>query len=110
MNKITHKYVSTEIKVVLESMTYDDAVLDVPIPIKEGFLDLADFIIVTSCSIECQIDRIMERDDVDEGEALSKINLQMPDEHYCALGNLVINTEGMNESDLEKVVQKALDL
>lgn len=108
LNSITHKYVVAEIKKQISDNETNQIVLDVPVPVKNGFIDLANLIIVTTCSPKIQIRRIMKRDGCDKKSALTKINMQMSDENYCSLGNIVINTDNLTSSELEIVLENIL--
>lgn len=110
LNDITHKYVVHEIRTTLREENYKNAVLDVPIPVEEGFLDVVDFVIVTDCKVQCQVHRIIARDGISPEKASEKVKMQMPAKDYCALGDLVIDTTDMNSVELEKIINIVLDL
>jgi dephospho-CoA kinase len=53
-----------------------------------------DFVAVTVCAPEQQLQRLRERDGISEEEARLRIEAQMPAEQKAALGNFVILTGG----------------
>jgi dephospho-CoA kinase len=53
-----------------------------------------DFVAVTVCAPEQQLQRLRERDGISEEEARQRIAAQMPAEQKAALGNFVILTGG----------------
>ncbi len=108
LNLITHGYVAAEIlRLVNNKKT--DIVLDVPVPVKIGFLDLAEYIIVTTCSKETQLERVIARDGIPMEQALFKINMQKNNMFYNEIGNTIINTECMTMDDLVKTIDELLD-
>jgi len=110
LNSITHKYVISEIQRQIKEIKNKKIVLDVPVPVENGFLDIVDFIIVTTCSLQVQLSRIIKRDNCDEISALKKINIQMSDGNYCKLGDVIINTDNLTVPDLEVILENAFDL
>lgn len=100
LNEITHKYVVDEIDLILEQNKSCDIVLDVPVPVKRGFLDICDYIFSTDCSTEIQINRIVERYSITDKEAFERINIQESSEFFANKADFVICTDDMNEKDL----------
>jgi len=109
LNNITHKYIIERIyKEVERSRLEGDSdivVVDAPIPIEHGFIDIADEIWVVSADKESRIKRVMERSGFTYEEALNRINSQMKDEEYIRIADKIIYNEGSIE-DLEKDVVK----
>lgn len=79
------------------------AVVDVPIPIEIGFIDVCDLIVVVSTSLEIRIQRIMERNSFSRELALERINSQMSDEQYRSIAQVIIENDGTVEELAEKV-------
>lgn len=73
-------------------------VLDVPIPVKEGFQDTVDQIWVVTCPDEERIRRVMARSGLTYEEAKSRIKAQMPQEDYIRLAHIVIENNGTKEA------------
>ncbi|NSW92290.1 MAG: dephospho-CoA kinase [Firmicutes bacterium] len=108
LNTITHKYIVDKIIRNLEKLKEEKVeivVLDVPLPVKHGFLDVVDEVWVVVASKDTRIKRIMERSNITYEEAVNRINAQKGDEEYLKLANEVINNDGSVE-ELEKVVAK----
>ncbi len=78
--------------------------LDVPIPVKEGFLNLADFVLVIWASEEERLKRLAKRG-MPEAEARRRMALQMTEEEYRAIGNLCLENNGSLE-DLEQQIHQ----
>ncbi|HOQ75094.1 MAG TPA: dephospho-CoA kinase [Thermoclostridium sp.] len=91
----------------LREAGYDGiVVLDVPIPVRRGFLDIVDAVWVVVCPEEERIRRIMARSGMDRAEAESRIRSQLPQEEYIRLADAVIENNG----DLETLRQKIAGL
>lgn len=110
LEEIIHGRVIREIRErirKLEAAGYDGiVVLDVPIPVREGFLDIADTVWVVICPEEERIRRVMKRSGMDRGDAIRRIRSQLSQEEYIRLADEVIENEG----DLESLRRKVADL
>lgn len=87
-------------------------VLDVPIPVKHGFLDLCDMIIVVQCDDELRLKRLELRG-MDRQEAKRRIAMQMTPEEYASVGTFVIENNsdlGTLEEELRQTVGEALSM
>ncbi|MFA5341147.1 MAG: dephospho-CoA kinase [Clostridia bacterium] len=100
LNTITHKYVIIEIYDFLNNNKDKNIVLDVPIPVEKGFIDLCDIIIVTTASTITQKLRLLERYGIDEQQAEDRINMQMTMNEYIKIGDIILNTDKTNRNDL----------
>ncbi|NTV89781.1 MAG: dephospho-CoA kinase [Clostridiales bacterium] len=111
MDSITHKYITKKVMENIESIKAsgknDLLVLDTPIPIEKGFLDLVDEVWVVTSSKETRIKRIMDRTGMTQEEAIARMNSQKKDEEYIRIANVVIENNGTVE-ELEKTVVKLL--
>ena len=109
LNNITHKYISKRIIIDLETLkgkeVSDIVAIDVPIPVKDGFLDVADEVWVVIADKETRLKRIMERSGLTVEEASGRISSQMSDEEFIKLADEVIYNNGPIE-ELEKSVAK----
>lgn len=109
LNRITHKYITENILKTLERLKNDDesdvVVIDAPIPIEHGFIDVTDEIWVVTADIETRVKRIMERNGFTREEALNRINSQWKNEDYLKIADEVIYNNGSIE-ELEKTVVK----
>lgn len=109
LNAITHPHILRKINSEIEKIKLkgncETIVLDVPIPVREGFLDIADEVWTVTADKEVRIKRVMERSNLSYEEALNRINAQKSDEEYIRLADKVINNNGSVE-ELEKMVAR----
>ncbi|HEX2924865.1 MAG TPA: dephospho-CoA kinase [Ruminiclostridium sp.] len=107
LNSIVHKYVARKIKDNVEEQLQKQTrviVIDAPIPIKTGFLDLCDKVWTVSASMEARIERVMRRNGMTREEAVSRIRSQISDEEYISIADTVINNND-DVPTLKKEVQ-----
>ena len=93
LNNIMHKYVAQRIKGDIKEQLFKKTkviVIDAPIPIKNGFLDLCDQVWTVSAAMDVRIARIMKRNGMTYEEAISRIKSQIPDEEYIKIADVVI--------------------
>lgn len=69
-------------------------VLDIPLLIESNLKNWADFILLVYVPRDLQIQRLMARDSITEGEALLRIQSQMPLDEKKAYADRMINNEG----------------
>lgn len=114
LNAIVHKHVTKEIKRRVEKYSNDDTgryrfiVLDVPIPIEEGFFDTVNYVWAVVANDDLRISRIMERMNISEQEAITRISSQMSNREYEEIADCTI----VNEEDffrLKSLVQYELN-
>lgn len=107
LERIIHKEVVAKIEEMLKSLDdsgYDGVVvLDVPIPVKRGFLDIVDRVWVVSSNDETRIERVMKRSGISREDALKRINSQLSQEEYKKLAHEIIENNG-NLDELRKKV------
>jgi dephospho-CoA kinase len=111
LNGIVHKYVSLEMKALVEKArneNYKFAVLDVPIPIEDGFFDTADCVWAVVANDDLRTERIMSRSGISEKEAQLRIAAQLSNREYGELADVIIDNEGDRE-ELEKLVLYELE-
>ena len=87
-------------------------VLDVPIPVREGFLDTCDQIWVVWAADEIRVDRLRGRG-MPEAEARRRMAMQMTQEEYTAIADHVIENDGDYLSlltQVEALLQQELGL
>ena len=108
LSSIIHKYV---LQYMAEEIDKERAkstkcvVLDVPIPVKKGFVDKCNQIWVVTCDETVRIKRLIDRGMTKE-EAQRRIAVQMTDEEYLALGDFEIN----NSDSLDKLNERVEEL
>lgn len=100
LNEITHPYVTSVIKNRIDADKDSDYVLDVPVPVKDGFIDLCDHIFVTDCRNGTQIRRMKERNGINSEDAGKLMDLQESRQHYRNLADYVLLTDDMERVDL----------
>jgi dephospho-CoA kinase len=105
LNEITHSFVADEIKKQIENNSGKFYVLDVPVPVETGFLDICDYIVTTDCSKGTQIDRLMERNGYSSDEAEKRINLQMDRTSYNKIADCIVHTEDMEPNQINETVK-----
>ena len=85
LNKITHKYVISEIeKIACEQKSLGAAVsvIDAPLLIEAGVDNMCDHVISVIADKNIRAERIAKRDGIDKEAALLRINSQKPDSFY----------------------------
>jgi len=112
LNSITHKYVVQEIdetiKKIVQSCQNYKIVLDVPIPVKDGFLNVCDEIWVLTAKIDIRVERILKRNpNLTIEDVKKRISTQLSDEEYIKFADKIINNNS-NLFDLEEVVDRYL--
>lgn len=107
LNAITHKYVTEKIMENLQSIkafgNHEVIVLDCPLPVEHGFLDMVDEVWVVTADRSTRVVRIVDRSGSTSEEAAKRINSQKKDEEYIKVANEVIYNNGSIE-ELEKAV------
>lgn len=109
LNSITHKHIVKKIKSAIENIKStgksEVIVVDAPIPLEHGFIDVVDEVWVVTADRDKRIGRIMERSGYTFEEAESRLNSQMKDEEYLRLADEILENNGEIE-ELEKAVVK----
>lgn len=109
LNAIVHKHVSAEIKRrVKEYRESDDEsikfiVLDVPIPIEDGFFDTCDYIWAVTANDDIRVARLMRRMNITEDAAAIRIAAQWTNREYAEIADCELVNEG-SVDDLKKLV------
>lgn len=109
LEAITHKHIVAKILDGIENIRNSGktevVVIDAPIPLEHGFLDVVDEVWVVTADKETRISRAMERSGYTYEEALNRINSQMKDEEYLQVADDIIQNDG-SVDELEKTVVK----
>ncbi len=93
LNAIVHKYVAEEIDNRIkcyEAQGFLRIVVDAPLPIEHGFLDLCDIVWTVHADEEIRIQRIMKRSGMTREEAIARINSQITERQYLEIATTVI--------------------
>ena len=106
LNKITHSHVAQKIIEKINSLNDNEvAVVDAPIPIKHGFLDVVNEIWAVTADKEVRIKRVMERSGLTYNEVEDRINSQLSDDFYKSISETVIINNGSVEELRQQVVK-----
>ncbi|MEN2773836.1 dephospho-CoA kinase [Acetivibrio clariflavus] len=106
LNSITHKYIAGKIIEEIKKINEDETVVvDAPIPIEHGFIDVVDEIWAVIADKEVRIKRVMERSGLTYNEVEDRINSQLSDEFYLSISDRVIVNNGSVE-ELRLQVEK----
>lgn len=109
LNSITHKYISEKIfetvKLLSASDKWDIIVIDAPLPIEKGFMDLVDEVWVVTAEREARIKRVMDRSGLKYEAVSERIDSQLRDEEYLRIADEVLENTGTVE-ELEQAVVK----
>jgi dephospho-CoA kinase len=114
LSAIIHKYVLSTIaeEIVKEAEKKTKLlVLDVPIPVKHGFVDVCNQIWVVSTRDDIRLERLVLRG-MDREDAQKRMAMQMTREEYEELGDVVLVNDGTIEeliSQVEDAVKKELN-
>jgi dephospho-CoA kinase len=109
LESITHKHIVSKIVDGVENIRNSGraeiVVIDAPLPVEHGFVDLSDEVWVVTAEKDTRIKRAMERSGYTREEALDRIGSQMKDEEYLQAADEVLPNDGTME-ELEKAVVK----
>jgi len=83
------------------------AVADIPLLFETGHEADFDRVIVTACTADTQLGRLMKRDGLPELEARSRLAAQLPTGHKAAGADFVIRTDGSPE-DTDRQVDEVV--
>jgi dephospho-CoA kinase len=78
----------------LDASSHGFAIADIPLLYEVGREKDFEVVIVTACSPETQVRRVIERDHLTEAEARQRLAAQMPIEEKVRRADFVISTEG----------------
>jgi dephospho-CoA kinase len=91
---ITHPVVYAHIQEWYKALDRPVGIASIPLLYETGREGDFDFVAVTLCSPEQQLQRLLERDGIPEDEARQRIQSQMPAEEKARRANFVILTGG----------------
>ena len=109
VNQIIHAHVLEQIGLKIEAWTEKKkkaVVLDVPIPVKEGFLDRSHFVVAVTAEDETRIERLVKRG-LKEGDARRRLAVQLTQDEYVKLADTEIKNDG-DLADLRRAVEAAI--
>jgi dephospho-CoA kinase len=114
LSRIIHEVVLDMISKGIDNLTRKKekvVILDVPIPVKKGFVDRCDFIIVVWADHAIRLERLAERG-MDAEEAERRMLMQMTEEEYTNLADQVFyNNDGIDLIDqfVDEFIKKELN-
>ncbi len=101
LNNITHPAIKNEIKKRIKEIEDNNkniVVVDAALLIEGKFLDLVDKLVVISCDLDTQLNRIIKRDNITKEEAISRVKSQMDQSEKIKYGDYIIdNSKGIDE-------------
>jgi len=107
LSSLIHKYVVEEIKNQVIKFTEQKIkaiALDVPIPVKNGFVDISDQIWVIRADEDIRIERLKKRG-MEPVEARRRILCQMSEEEYENIADIVITNNGSIQEFKDKITE-----
>ena len=100
LNKLTFKYVVNEILNRIKKSKEEQIqflIIDAPLLFEAGLEKNCDYVVVLVAKEELKIQRICERDNIDEQTARSRLRIQHQDSYYTEKADFVIeNNENCN--------------
>ena len=106
LTEITHRYIVDEVYRRVDALKSAYAerrdaggkalviVIDAPIPVKKGFLDISDVVWVVKSERARRLERVKKRDGIGAAAAQARFSSQMPDGEYEKLADVVIDNDG----------------
>lgn len=110
LNIIVQPYIRTEIASQLDTFSASKVVvLDAPVLFEQGYEKMVDYLMVIKTSAQIQVERLMQRDSLNEIDAQKRIQAQMPIEEKVKKADIVIDTSGTIEETRSQVVKWLVD-
>lgn len=105
LNVITHKKIYDEIELLLNEAGSDIVAIDAAVLKQTRLKDLCDFVVAVVAPINQRVQRIMQRDGLNEQRALDRINSQPTDAQYAHGVDFVILNNGNVENLNRRVIE-----
>jgi len=107
LNRILHPEVIRQIIMAWDTIHAEQprarVVVDASLMIESGFYKCFQYLVVVTCTLRQQIDRLMARQGLSEQQARQRISMQIPLEKKVRLANYVIDNSGPLESTRAQV-------
>lgn len=103
LEQITHPHIRRRIQEWLAAQTGSYCVLSVAILIEARMTDLVDRVLVVDCPVEHQLQRLQQRDGIDETLARAMLAAQAAREQRLAVADDVIDNSGSPEAAIAAV-------
>jgi dephospho-CoA kinase len=98
LTRVTHRFIIDRISRMVEDIGKASPgsviVIDAPIPVKRGFLDMSDQVWVVTADYGVRIERIIARDGLSEHEAEARMKSQLSDKEYADFANRLAPNNG----------------
>lgn len=110
LNSLTHPRIKEKIIKEIEILKLNNKeviVIDAPLLIEGGYLEMVDKLLVITCNDEIQISRIQKRDKCTKEEALSRIKSQMSQEEKVKYADYILDNSKSIE-ELKKSTEEFL--
>ncbi len=107
LSAIVHRHVLEQMALQVQKLAEKKTraiVLDVPIPVRHGFLDLCDQVWVIWASDTVRLARLAGRG-MDENEARRRMAMQMTREEYAGLATHMIENDGSREELAARILE-----
>lgn len=104
LNSLTHPKIKEKILTEIEKVRLqnkDVVVIDAPLLIEGGYLEIVDKVLVITCSEDIQINRIQKRDNCSREDALIRISSQISQQEKVKYADYIIDNSG-NLEELKK--------
>lgn len=105
LNKITHKYITDEVKKIISEN--ENTIVDAAVLFESGINTFCDATVYAHCPEEVRIKRIMLRDGISEEYAKKRIKSQAEEGRYRELCNYTIVCDGV--ADVDKQIEEILN-
>lgn len=79
-------------------------ILDIPLLFESGYENEVDQVMVVATTKETQLKRLMNREGIEEKEAMQKIAAQLPISEKLTLGDIIIDNNGTIEDTKKQVL------
>ena len=94
LNKLTNKYVVSEIKAQVKSSNLEYVIIDAPLLIESKLNKICNLTIVVIADYDTKIERICTRDEIEKDMAKVRLNAQPNDDFYKENVDYVIENNG----------------
>ena len=98
-----HPYVRDRFQSELKQLEADTVLLVVPLLFEANMTDLVTEIWVVRCCLQEQVRRLIERDRLNEQQAMARINSQLPVEKKVAAADVVLDNSSTLDSLLKQI-------
>lgn len=105
LNKITHKYIKTEVIKDIECSNSELIAIDGAVIIGSDIEPLCEFIVSVIADRNIRIERIKERDNLTDEQALKRLDAQPKDEFYKENSLYIIYNNGSSQELRESVCE-----